>query len=581
VAASAWVEAAREELNRINVFPVPDGDTGTNFSFTLKAVATAVRRLKGAPLPAVSRAMAQGCLEGARGNSGMLLSQFLLGFRDALGEREAAGTGELARALRAGSEQLAGALDEPLEGTMLTVARAAAQTGEAAAAATRRLDEFMRQVLAGAQAALARTPELLAPLRRAGVVDAGGKAFVRALEGIVQALEGRRMRFRWREARPEGPSAAALAEVTPGRDYRYCTEVLLRGALLPPATGVRAALRHLGGSLVVLASGDRLRIHIHTDDPGRVFELAASWGAIETKKAEDVRRQHRRLSRPRQRVAVVVDSSCDLPDELADRYGIGMVPLQVVIGERTYLDRIEIDSGEIYRRMRAGETDFGTSQPSPAAFREAFLAGLDRADEVLVLVLAGVLSGTYASAASVGRATDRSRVVVWDSGSASLGLGLLALRAAELAREGHSAAAIVDVLTRLRRTAGVLFTLDTLEYLARSGRIGRARAFVGDRLGLKPVLELDLRGQVVPVDRVRGREAAKLRLLAHLDRRLRACPGRLRLGVVHAGKPEFAAALAEELGRRYGPADCVVQPVTAALGVHIGPGAWGVCYQAG
>jgi DegV family protein with EDD domain len=581
VAAAAWVDAGREELNRINVFPVPDGDTGTNFSLTLKAVAAAVRHLKGAALPVVSRAMAEGCLLGARGNSGMLLSQFLLGFRDAVGDRECVGPAELAQALRAGSDQLANALDEPLEGTILTVARAAAETGEAAAATTRRLDEFMRHVLSGAQAALARTPELLAALRRAGVVDAGGKAFVRALEGIVHALEGRRMRLPWRAAGPEAPSAAAMAQVAPARDYRYCTEVLIRGILLPPAATVRSKLRPLGGSVVVLALGDRLKVHIHTDEPSRVFDLAAGWGTIEAKKADDVRRQHRRLGGPRRRVAVVVDSSCDLPDDVADRYGIAVVPLQLEVAGRTYLDRVEIESEDIYRRMRRGETRFSTSQPSPATFRQAFLEGMDRADEVLALILAGALSGTYASAATVARSTDRSRVVVWDSCTTSLGLGLLAVRAAELAGRGLGAAAIVEALKGLRDRSGVLFTLDTLDYLARSGRIGRAKAFVGDRLGLKPILELNREGRVVPVERVRGREQVKARLLAHLDRRLKGRPQRVRLGVVHAGEPAFAAALGAELTERYAAAECLVAPVTAALGVHIGPGAWGVFYQAG
>lgn len=579
LAAAGWVDAARDDLNRINVFPVPDGDTGTNFALTLRSVAAAVGRLRGASLPTVARAMAEGSLLGARGNSGMLLSHFLLGFRDALGRRETAGPADLALAMRAGSDQLAAALDEPVEGTILTVARAVADAAERAGRLTRRVDEFMRQVLAEAQAALERTPQLLAVLREAGVVDAGGKAFVCAIEGIVRLMDGHPVRHVRSAAAHAAPAAAALAEAAQEHDYQFCTEVLVHGGALPPATTARAGLRPLGGSIVVLATGNLMKIHIHTNQPDRVFSLAQDWGVIEARKAEDVREQHRRLADARRRVAVVVDSSCDLPDELADRRGIILVPLQVVADGKVYLDRVDITSPELYRRMRSEPTRFTTSQPTPGAFRQAFQDGLAHGEEVLALILSGGLSGTYASALAVAREPELSQVTVVDSRTTSLGLGLLALRALELARRGLRAPAIAQELKLVRERSGLLFTLDTFEHLLRSGRIGRARAWVGERLRLKPILELNQDGVVAPLDRVRGRERLIPRVLQHLERRLTPRPERLRVGIVHADAAEAAAELEQEIRRRYRPLDCLVRPVTAALGVHTGPGAWGVFYQ--
>ncbi len=571
------MDAGREELNRINVFPVPDGDTGTNFAMTLRAVANAVRRDRGAPLSVVTRHMADASVVAARGNSGMLLSHFLLGFKEALADHTVAVSTELARALRAGSDHLEAALDEPVEGTILTVARAAAEAGERAARVSHRIDQFIRQVLAGAQAALERTPRLLAALREAGVVDAGGKAFVRAIEGIVRVMEGRPVRGVARWAGAAAP-AAAMVEVAHDRDYQFCTEVLVRAGQPPTATAVRTSLRPLGGSIVVLATGELLKVHIHTNRPDAVFALAGTWGAVETRKAEDVREQHRQLTGGR-RVSVVVDSSCDLPDELADGHGIILVPLQVIEGERTYLDRVDISSAELYRRMRHEPTRFTTSQPAPGAFQHAFADALAHGEEVVALALSGALSGTLASAAAAARTPAFARVRVVDSRTTSLGLGLLALRAAELADEGRSAAAIEAELARVRDRSGLLFTLDTFEHLARSGRIGRARAWLGERLHLKPILELSLDGLVAPLDRVRGREGLVPRVLEHLERRLTPRPQRVRFGVVHADAPTVAARLADEIVRRFDRADCLVQPVTAALGVHTGPGAWGVFYQ--
>ena len=573
------MDAARDELNRINVFPVPDGDTGTNFSLTLHAVASAVRRLRAAPLPAVARAMVDGCIVGARGNSGMLLSQFLVGFRDALGDRETAGPADLARAMRAGSDQLAASLDEPVEGTILTVARAAAEEAERATGLTERIDEFMRQVLAGARAALERTPELLAVLREAGVVDAGAKAFVRALEGIMRLIEGHPVRVARRSLSPDAASAAALAQVAQERDYRFCTEVLVRGSALPAATTVRAGLRSLGGSIVVLADGDLLRVHVHTDQPEEVFALARGWGVIAARKADDVREQHRRLAQAQRPVAVVVDSSCDLPDDLADGRGLIIVPVQVIENAKVYLDRVDITSPELYRRMRHEQARFTTSQPAPGALGQAFIDGRAQADEVLALMLSGALSGTYASAAAVAKSLGLAGVTVFDSRTTSLSLGLLALRATELVERGLRVAAIVEELRRIRARSSLFFTLDTFEHLLRSGRIGRARAWVGERLHLKPILEVNQEGVVEPLDRVLGRERLIPRVLEHLERRLTPLPERVRFGIVHADAEESARELEAEIQRRYTPVDILVQPVTAALGAHIGPGAWGVAYQ--
>src|SRR5690349_18254173 len=159
-AAADWVAAGRDEINRINVFPVPDGDTGTNFSLTLRAVADALRALGDAPLSDTARTMARAAVLGARGNSGIMLAHFLLGFADAVGEQPRADVRTLAAAMRQGADRLYDSLDEPREGTILTVAREAAAAAEAAAGDTEDIGELVRRVLDGATASLARTPDL-------------------------------------------------------------------------------------------------------------------------------------------------------------------------------------------------------------------------------------------------------------------------------------------------------------------------------------------------------------------------------------------------------------------------------------
>src|SRR4051794_23828482 len=334
-AAADWVAAGRDEINRINVFPVPDGDTGTNFSLTLRAVADALRALGDAPLPDTARTMARAAVLGARGNSGMMLAHFLMGFAESLGDRHAATTRDIAAALRQGADRLYESLDDPREGTILTVAREAAAAAERVAAETADVGEFMHRLLEEGEIALARTPELMAALKEAGVVDAGGKGFVRMIEGVVRCIEGDPiLPVTAEDAAAMAVVPAALAEVAADRDFQFCTEVLVRGEDLPPANEVRAAMHRFGGSGGGAVALDILKIHVHTDTPEAVFTYAARWGRVEARKADDMRAQHRRLAHPERRaVAIVTDTAADLPDALLDRHQIAMVPLQVVFGD--------------------------------------------------------------------------------------------------------------------------------------------------------------------------------------------------------------------------------------------------------
>ncbi|PYP67180.1 MAG: hypothetical protein DMD36_15835, partial [Gemmatimonadetes bacterium] len=396
LAAADWVAAGRDDLNRLNVFPVPDGDTGTNLSLTLREVAQGLRDLGDAPppsLPQVTEAMAEASVRGARGNSGMLLSQFLLGLREGLGDRLTAGTRDLAQAIQLGVDRLQESLDEPVEGTILTVAREAAD--EAALARDQPdFTVFLRRLVERAQQALQRTPDLLPVLKAAGVVDAGAEGFVRFLDGIKRLIE-------------EGPvaqgavdrlvpNAAAQADVAPERDYQFCTEVTVRSPGLPSSLEARQALRRLGGSIVVLQTGDLLKAHIHTDTPDAVFALGAGWGTVEYTKAEDVRAQRRAL-RARRSIVFVTDTACDLPDSLVLEHGIGLVPTQLILDGRVYRDRLELTAAEFFVRLRSG-CDATTSQPTPQAFEDAFRDAVRAGDHVIAIVLSRLLSGTYASA---------------------------------------------------------------------------------------------------------------------------------------------------------------------------------------
>jgi DegV family protein with EDD domain len=251
----------------------------------------------------------------------------------------------------------------------------------------------------------------------------------------------------------------------------------------------------------------------------------------------------------------------------------------VVFGDETFRDRVELKPEEFYRRLRAARDLPTTSQPAPAEFVRVLRDARSEADEVVAVLLASALSGTFASAQAAVRAAGISGVHLVDSRSASLGLGMLALRGAELAESGWPASAIATELERLRGQAGMLLTVDTYENLLRSGRVSRGKAWIAGMLDVRPILSLDAAGRVVPVDRVRGRVNLVPRVLGLLERRLTPRPKVVRFGVVHAEAPEVAERVRTALVAAYRPRDCFVTLATGVLGTHVGPGAWAVFYQ--
>jgi len=276
---------------------------------------------------------------------------------------------------------------------------------------------------------------------------------------------------------------------------------------------------------------------------------------------------------------VVTDSSADLADGVLDRHHIALVPLQVAFGEDTFRDRVELKPEEFYRRLRESRLLPTTSQPAPAEFIRVFRDAREEAEEVIGVLLSSALSGTYASAQAAVRAGGVSSIRLVDSRSASLGVGMLALRAAELAEEGWDGARITKELERVRSRSGMLLTVDRYDNLLRSGRVSRGKAWLAGMLDVKPILSLDGAGKVVPADRVRGRENVVPRVLELLERRLTPRPRAVRFGVAHADAPEVAARVRTALVAAYSPKDCFVSLATGVLGTHVGAGAWAVFYQ--
>lgn len=586
VAGCDFVQHRRAELNRINVFPVPDGDTGTNLALTTAAIAERLRAMTALSVAVVSREAAEAAILGARGNCGMILSHFLLGFSNSVGQRRRLSAGEFAHVLRDAVRHVYDALERPVEGTIITVMREIAE--EACGKATDDFVDLVELMLSRAQDALARTPDLLPALRVAGVVDAGAKGFVAMMEGVAAFAKAEPfVALNGVASYDQEPIAAALAAYPEDSErYRFCTEALVRGPDLPDTASVRGALQGEGDSLIVLRVQDVLKVHIHTDTPGEVFAYLRRLGQLMTHKAEDMQAQHEAVERAaaahvtlaRRLISIVTDSACDLPREVIQAHGIHVVPLSLVYPEKVLRDGVDIDSATFIERMRRGEHPT-TSQPPPAAFLSAFRRAAADGETVLGVILGSGLSGTFASSETAARQMPDTPIRLFDSQAASVTQGLLVLKAAELAELGQDADTILRELQRLRAQSGIMFTVDTFDRLLASGRIGRGQVVIAGLLDIRPVLELGLDGKVRPLAKVRGRGNVPHRVLELLAARIPPGVRHVRFGIIHVDYPEIVPQIEAALQERYGDRDIMVSPATPVIATHTGPRAWGLAWQ--
>jgi uncharacterized protein len=292
-AALASLETSRSRLDDLNVYPVPDGDTGTNLTLTVRAIADALSSAEPADRPKLAHAVSRAALMGARGNSGVILSQIVRGVADVLAS-SANGIDQAltARALRGASDAAYRAVRRPVEGTMLSVIRELAEEAERRTADSEPLDHLLVELVRHGEEAVARTPEQLDVLREAGVVDAGGAGLVELLRGLAGAVSG--------EALPAPPAAVAPSGVDaihlePSR-YRYCTVFVVEGDALD-RDGLEARLEALGDSLVVVGDETALKVHVHTDDPGSALSLGTAAGTIEGVEIANMHEQQERRER--------------------------------------------------------------------------------------------------------------------------------------------------------------------------------------------------------------------------------------------------------------------------------------------
>ena len=559
-----------DHINHINVFPVPDGDTGTNMAMTMSAVLGILEKQRWQHAGQMLAKAADAALDGARGNSGAILAQFFLGVADRASSCVQLSVAEFTFAIEAGANNARLALMQPREGTILSVisAFAVALTRVAADGVVDFRLAFVR-LLPTVQAALDDTPRQLEELRAANVVDAGAAGFVEMLTGFNSYLDTGTVEV---VVSPVHAGNELMSEGGQIGDHRFCTECLVAGQAID-LRRVRETLYPLGSSLVVSGHPAKLRIHIHSNDPEQIFAAARQFGEVSAQKADDMLRQQSAAHHNRKRhIAVVTDSAADIPAEAMDLLDIYMVPVRVHFGPHSYLDKVTMTHDEFYRLLATSSDHPKTSQPPPGDFRRMFEFLASHYQGVVAINLTSRVSGTLSAARNAADRSGSKNIVVIDSRNASLGQGLIAMAAAECAAAGGSQDEVVAAAQQAIATTDVFGLLPHLEFAIRGGRVPRIVGLLADWLNCSPVLANFADGRVGIGTVIWTRKRAPQRFAAFIRRRLRA-GRRYRIAVGHGNLESAGRKLLDEITAGL-PCiqDCYLTTLGPALGVHGGPG---------
>jgi len=572
----------QELLNRINVFPVADGDTGTNLSLSLGAALETISAYESGPLTTFLAALADSLLDSARGNSGAIVAQFFQGMSDSAENLSHFSTHTFAGAVSHGSEYAHDALANPCEGTILSVIAVFAASLREQTAGNHEIGfaEMLNQAVTSAQTALARTTEQLEELRKAGVVDAGAKGFVTLIEGMTAFIADGQV-----TGKPEFAdllSDAGVIEtvgVAAEVRFRFCTECIISGDDIDRRK-LRERLSELGDSLVLAGTKRKAKIHIHVNQPEAVFDVARSYGQLTGEKADDMLHQQQSTHDMRTKFAVITDSAADISDEDMERHDIHMVPVRIQFGDRGYLDKVSISATEFFEELARNPVHPTSSQPSPGDFRRHYQFLASHFPDVISINLTPEVSGTLQAAQSAAsRINAAGTVHVVNSKNASLGQGLLAVFAAECAEAGLNTAQTlqaVEALIPLIQTYGLI---PDLSYAVKGGRVPASRKRLADLLHITPVLRTEPDGRITSGGVLPGRQKLLPKFARYIARRSNR-NGKLRLAIGHALCEEEAKSLEVCLREHLsGIGSSTIMDLGAALGVHGGPGTLAVAVQ--
>ena len=560
------VVSRQEYLNKINVFPVPDGDTGTNMAYTLTTIEEGIRDKVYKDIKRMSMAIADSALDGARGNSGAILAQFFVGFADGIKEKSSLTAKEFAEAVINAKNYAYDALTHPREGTILSVMKAWAESLLESCNSSKDILLMLSKGLKDAQTSLEETPKHLDVLAKAGVLDAGAQGFVDMLEGVHNYItSGKIIESELQVIEEENESIDIIAN----EKYRYCTECIIIGDDIHRRK-LQEKLMDLGDSIVLAGTKTKAKVHIHSDLPREVFSVCSKYGTVTNEKTDDMIKQQSDAHKEHFPIAVIVDSGCDLPEEILESLNIHVIPVRLNFGDVHYVDKVSLTSQEFWKEMKNNPIHPQTSQPSPGDFRRQYQFLSSHYDSAISIHIPKKLSGTFQSAVTASKTVSNFPIEVSDSINGSVGMGLVAMSAAEAVQDGKNFNEVCKILENAINNTTIYIGFDKLDNVVKGGRISHTVKKIANFFRINPIITFKEEGiKTIGITFGNNNKADKFKKFAESK-----IPKNqnFRVGIAHTQMKKFASKWSKDLQKRFGDDNVVLTEVGPALGVHSGPG---------
>ena len=557
------------ELNDINVFPVADGDTGSNLASLMQAILNDVPS-DNQSIKSLLDKVSSAAIIGARGNSGLIFAQYLSGLAENYQE-EATVDSSLVNTFKLSVPKAYDAVENPKEGTILSVMRVWAESLTQHFKQTNSFFDALSGAHQSIEKAVLDTKLQLAVLTKNNLVDSGAKGFYYFVTGFTTAFCNEPQEVD-KDSEPleiaQDKQVAHLIADKP--TYRYCTEFILNDVKLS-ISDIRAMIASLGDSLIVIGNQDVMKLHIHTNQPKQILALLEPVALVSYQKVDDMLIQYMVTQYQTSRIAIVTDSIADLPQDYTLQHQVHCLPINILSDGQAFLDKLTLDIDTIDQKIKAGQV-LTTSQPSIQTV-DALLSFLeDKYDHVLVLTVSKKLSGTYQLISQ--RIKEKQLSEDWiqlvDSRTNSVAQGLLVKKAVALAEQETSFSDLVAAVQDYRAQTFIYVAVADLNPMIKSGRIPKVLGQVANRLSIVPIVSLDEVGAGI-LKGVGFSQKHNINKIVKLVRRMVRDGHLAELSVTHVSSPKVANRLAKRLASITNK-PCEVVDCSGAIAISAGSG---------
>ncbi|MBN2279225.1 MAG: DegV family EDD domain-containing protein [Candidatus Marinimicrobia bacterium] len=576
IAGGEAVIRQKNYLNEINVFPVPDSDTGTNMASTMRSImvnskiSTSIKR--------TMDSIADSALSGARGNSGIIFAQFLHGLREEIADVERLSIKKFTESLKSAIRYLYDSVIEPVEGTIITVIEDWVKGMEQHGSSSDDFDEVLEKSYAVAEKSLKETPSKMEILAKHNVVDAGAQGFVHFLEGVLsQIKKGQLVR--------QAPGVD-YAEVNENKhtfeksdiiEYRYCTEAIITDCQAD-INNFKSLLSHYGNSAIIAGNAAKTHFHIHTNEPGKLFQEVKEMGTISQIKVDDMVRQYNSVHQQKYPIALITDSAADLPDEVIEQYQIQQIPFKISFGENNYLDKLTLSPEDFYVMLENSRELPHSSQPDFMQIKNLFDFLTTHYEKLLAIHVSAKLTGVYDTSVKMKKEYKNQEIAVINSKNLSGAEGLLVLRAAEAIAAGIGLEEIVTATEKWVKNTRILTDVDSLKYMVKGGRVSPLTGLIAKILNLKPIVTVNEDGKGVAFGKSFSRAANMKKIIQIMMKELEG-KKLWKYNIVHSQNIDRAKVYAEKLARLTGQNPEYMVNISPVIGVHNGIGTVAINYM--